>query len=391
MQGVLDKANVTSSGDSTSKLNVLTQCESYIRNLQDRTKCYELEARLRSVAHGGHVSPQDGGGAAGGNDIDWAKSADDRLSSEGSRSGETDNLDGASSRKENESSSSSSNNTIRNMARSSCLTGVVRPGSACESGAGSGPEEDGDTGSTDSAEQRSANTTDSGSQGFTTDSASRGFGTDSGYSGSSFGGDSGSGDSGDAGIGDSGSADGGSEGSEEGSSRARMRVANYFDIFRLSNVPMAIADKEGTLLDVNDAMRGFGRINNETVKTLTVRSLVASESSKASDLISCSDRGSSVCVSVARQGYSRRVQARDVTAVYSCRVLCLPPSLRPTQAQRPPLMNVTHDSRVAFFHRTFPIQTFCANIFCVSYCCRAYLVTSSQITHSPNHRFNHRS
>ncbi|CAN0430439.1 unnamed protein product, partial [Ectocarpus sp. 12 AP-2014] len=81
--------------------------------------------------------------------------------------------------------------------------------------------------------------------------------------------------------GDAGSADGGSDESEESTAGARMRVVNYFDIFRLSNVPMAIADKAGALVDVNDAMRGFGRINQETVSTLTVRSLVAPESAQA--------------------------------------------------------------------------------------------------------------
>lgn len=261
---------------------MLTRCEGYIRSLQDRTKCYELEARLRSIARGGQANPHDGFiGATGGNDIDWSKTADDLLPSEDSRNGETDNLDNTSSARENGSSSSSSSGSVEDVKP---FSDVKRPASSRERRSeedgdtgSTAQEEDGDTGSTDSAEQRSADATDSASQGFTTDTASRGFGTDSGYAGSSLSGDSGSADSGDA-----GSADGGSEGSEEGVSRSRMRVANYFDIFRLSNVPMAIADKEGTLVDVNDAMRGFGRINDETVKTLTVKSLVASESAKAS-------------------------------------------------------------------------------------------------------------
>lgn len=269
-QGIIDRANVTS-GDSTSKLSVLTRCEGYIRSLQDRTKCYELEARLRSIARGGQANPHYG--STGSNDIDWNKTADDLLSSGDSRNGETDNLDNTSSARENDSTSSRSGS----VEGAKPFSDVERPESSRESGAGSAQEEDGDTGSTDSAEQRSADATDSASQGFTTDTASRGFGTDSGYAGSSLSGDSGSADSGDA-----RSADGGSEGSEEGVSRSRMRVSNYFDIFRLSNVPMAIADKDGTLVDVNDAMRGFGRINDETVKTLTVKSLVASESAKAS-------------------------------------------------------------------------------------------------------------
>lgn len=272
-QGIVDKGNVTS-GDSTSKLSVLTRCEGYIRSLQDRMRCCELEARLRSIARGGQANPRYGFiGATGSNDIDWNKTARDLLPSGDSRNGETDNLDNTSSERENGSTSSRSGS----VEGAKPFSDVERPASSRESGAGSAQEEDGDTGSTDSAEQRSADATDSASQGFTTDSASRGFGTDSGYAGSSLSGDSGSADSGDA-----QSADGGSEGSEEGVSRSRMRVANYFDIFRLSNVPMAIADKDGTLVDVNDAMRGFGRINDETVKTLTVKSLVASESAKAS-------------------------------------------------------------------------------------------------------------
>lgn len=136
-----------------------------------------------------------------------------------------------------------------------------------------GSDGDSNTGSSDSGGgSTSAGTTDSASQGFTTDTTSRGFTTDSSFSG--YTGSLGSGSA------DTGSADGGSDESEEGTSGSRMRVVNYFDIFRLSNVPMAIADKTGALVDVNDAMRGFGRIDQDTVNTLTVSSLVAPESSK---------------------------------------------------------------------------------------------------------------
>ncbi|CAM9586868.1 unnamed protein product, partial [Hapterophycus canaliculatus] len=156
------------------------------------------------------------------------------------------------------------------------ISGVApRSGSTSSSSAAdnaSSTGSDGDAGSSDSGGgSTSAGTTDSASQGFTTDTTSRGFTTDSSFSGYT----------GSLGSGDTGSADGASDESEEGTSGSRMRVVNYFDIFRLSNVPMAIANKSGALVDVNDAMRGFGRINQDTVKTLTVGSLVAPESAKA--------------------------------------------------------------------------------------------------------------
>ncbi len=160
------------------------------------------------------------------------------------------------------------------------------------SSTGSDGDSSSNTGSSDSGGgSTSAGTTDSASQGFTTDTASRGFTTDSSFSG--YTGSLGSGSA------DTGSADGGSDESEEGTSSSRMRVVNYFDIFRLSNVPMAIADKAGALVDVNDAMRGFGRIDQDTVNTLTVSSLVAPESSKVR--WPCQPVNVDVCAHVSRR------------------------------------------------------------------------------------------
>lgn len=302
---MLDKANF-GSGDSSSKLHVLTNCESYLRRLLARTRCYEMEAKLRSTARGNPDASDDTVSAAkssstdrgANNDAGWGNRGDEMHSSDGSNpSGETDNnfdtvdgCGGGNGACGSSSSKSSCAEYFDQEADSGCemqgaaagrYPGVVLAPSISGSGTGSSVD-DGEMGSTDDGggAETSLATTDSASQGFTTDTASRGFTTDSGCGDSSFGGDSGSGDSGDAASGDGGSADGGSEGSEEGGAGQRMRVVNYFDIFRLSNVPMAIASKDGTLVDVNDAMRGFGRIDQETVKTLTVQSLVAPESSK---------------------------------------------------------------------------------------------------------------
>lgn len=294
---MLERANFTN-GDSSSKLHVLTSCERYLRSLQDRSKCYEMEAKLRSAASGNQC-PADGdslGAGSGSNkDINWATSGDQALPPDEGRIGESDNLgDECSSSRGTESSGGSNpkvpaffdeENSVGSagLPEGGSFVGAIPPASSAAESAAVFSVEDGETGSTDSGgADTSAGTTDSGSQGFTTDTASRGFTTDSGYMGSSLSVDSGSADSGDTGSGDAGSADGGSDGSEEGETGARMRVVNYFDIFRLSNVPMAIANKDGALVDVNDAMRGFGRIRQDIVRTLTVKSLVAPESSKVS-------------------------------------------------------------------------------------------------------------
>eukprot|EP00903_Cladosiphon_okamuranus_P009536 g9084.t1 len=326
LKGTLDKANF--SRGSSSKLHVLVSCESYLRTLREKIRCYEMEAKLREAARG-HPQPSPPSVKAppnaAGPIIDdkisvWAAGKSNKSASSGggsSRSGETDRMDtgddcsstsstgaGTSSRRRRRrnkstdnssknnkeqvpppplySVSSSSDDDENSLGRSSGadgggvlgIAGVARRGSSTDNSSGSGTGSDGDTGSSDSGGgSTSVGTTDSGSQGFTTDTASRGFTTDSSFSG--YTGSLGSGSA------DTGSADGGSEESEDGVSTSRMRVVNYFDIFRLSNVPMAIADKGGTLVDVNDAMRGFGRIPQEAVSTLTVRSLVAPESSQA--------------------------------------------------------------------------------------------------------------
>lgn len=313
----LDKANF--SEGSSSKLHVLVSCESYLRSLKDKIQCYEMETKLREAARGhgqqqqhqpasradsenGAASTPAGSAAASPrirNTVEkWAaKTAGPPTSTTpsaagSSRSGATDRMDtgdescsGSSSRSGRPRRSSSKKQALYSAASSSSsdddggVLGIsaVAPrgggGSTSSSAAdnGSSTGSDGDAGSSDSGGgSTSAGTTDSASQGFTTDTTSRGFTTDSSFSGYT----------GSLGSGDTGSADGGSDESEEGTSGSRMRVVNYFDIFRLSNVPMAIANKSGALVDVNDAMRGFGRINQDTVKTLTVGSLVAPESAK---------------------------------------------------------------------------------------------------------------
>ena len=344
-QVTLDKANFSSG--SSSKLHVLVSCESYLRSLKEKIRCYEMEAKLREAARGhrqplppSDKAPATVGGA--GSRIDdkmdeWAVGKNSNLASGrggreeaptvsttsggSSRSGETDRMDmgddcsssSGSSGGGGSSASTSRRRRLRNgkstdnhnnkqpppplysvsVSSSSSdddsggdggvlgIAGVAPRGSSTNSSSSSSSAtdnssstgSDGDTGSSDSGGgSTSAGTTDSGSQGFTTDTTSRGFTTDSSFSG--YTGSLGSGSA------DTGSADGGSEESEEGTSSSRMRVVNYFDIFRLSNVPMAIADKGGALVDVNDAMRGFGRIHQDTVSTLTVRSLVAPESAQ---------------------------------------------------------------------------------------------------------------
>lgn len=311
---MLDKAEFPRS-DSASKLHVLTNCEDYLRSLQQRTRLLEMEAKLRSAASGngppvGSNSPRcsptadiNDSSTRGSNSVDWAKSVSRRSRSSNLRRREeqttTDNIlettnngSGDSNSKvcaffdeEKNGKTNKSRRGVGGGGAAGLYAGLLRPvssspSSAAESAGCSSMEED--TGSTDSGGggEISATTTESSSQSFTTDSssrgcttdASRGFTTDSGYGDSA--------DSGDTGSGDTGSADGGSSESDEGASSSRMRVVNYFDIFRLSNVPMAIASKDGLLVDVNDAMRGFGRIDQDTVKTLTVSSLVAPESSK---------------------------------------------------------------------------------------------------------------
>lgn len=323
----LDRANF--SDGSSSKLHVLMSCETYLRSLKDKVRCYEMEAKLREAARGHQQqSPSENGAsstaaiAAASPRINsrvknWAEinntargrggtSTTSSTSSCGSStgSGETSRMDtgdncstsggGGSStcsrRGHNKlslysASSSSSDDEENNPGGRPTRVGdgggvlgiaEVAPrvtlsgtsSSAADNGSSAGS--DGDTGSSDSGGgSTSAGTTDSASQGFT-DTTSRGFTTDSSFSGYT----------GSMGSGDTASADGGSDESEEGTAGARMRVVNYFDIFRLSNVPMAIADKTGALADVNDAMRGFGRIHQDTVKSLTVGSLVAPESSK---------------------------------------------------------------------------------------------------------------
>ncbi|CAM9683932.1 unnamed protein product, partial [Scytosiphon promiscuus] len=337
----LDKASF--SEGSSSKLHVLVSCESYLRSLKDKIQCYEMETKLREAARGHgqqQASRPDGDSQATSTCAPGAPGASPRIrntvekwaannstaagreqrptstnpSTAGStRSGATDRMDtgeescsgsgssarGRPRRKSKKqalyaasSSSSDDDNSVGGSSSSGGGSGVgggvlgisgVAPrgegsggGSTSSSAAdnSSSTGSDGDAASSDSGGgSTSAGTTDSGSQGFTTDTTSRGFTTDSsfsGYTGSLF-----------SGSGDAGSADGGSDESEEGTAGSRMRVVNYFDIFRLSNVPMAIANKSGALVDVNDAMRGFGRINQDTVKTLTVGSLVAPESAKA--------------------------------------------------------------------------------------------------------------
>lgn len=264
-------------------------CESYIRSLLDRTRCYELEARLRETARGNRER-SGGAGTANGNadsagttDIDSVK--DGFL--DGSLGGDEDSFENA------DGCGGSRKDIPRGFycqaaSRGDGLSGIgpyvdvsMPSTSTCGSGTGSSMD-DGDAGSMDGSggADNSVGAGDSASQGFTTDSSSRGFTTDSGCGDSSLAGDSGSACSGDAASGDAGSADGGSEGSYESTSGQHMRVVNYFDIFRLSNVPMAIASKDGTLVDVNDAMRGFGRIDQDAVKSLTIQSLVAPESSQ---------------------------------------------------------------------------------------------------------------
>eukprot|EP00752_Nemacystus_decipiens_P010222 g9108.t1 len=346
----LDKANFSSG--SSSKLHVLVSCESYLRSLREKIRCYEMEAKLREAARG-HRQPSPPSdkppatvGAAGprmdhkigewatgkssnpacGRAGEEAAPAAAAASAGSSRSGETDRMDTGDDCSSSSSGSSAgvtatsrrrrlrsnkitdNNNTDDNkqppprpppplpysVSSSSDdddsggdgggdggvlgIAGVAPRGRAStnsSSSSSSAAGSDGDAGSSDGGGgSTSAGTTDSGSQGFTTDATSRGFTTDSSFSG--YTGSLGSGSA------DTGSADGGSEESEEGgTSGSRMRVVNYFDIFRLSNVPMAIADKDGALVDVNDAMRGFGRIPQDAVSTLTVRSLVAPESSQA--------------------------------------------------------------------------------------------------------------
>ena len=337
----LDKANFSTG--SSSKLHVLVSCESYLRSLREKIRRYEMEAKLREAARGHRQqspSPENGtstitsspaAGPREGSEIkDWAaKNGTGASSGDSSRSVETDRMDTAddcssssagsslksSSRRRRRannkaidstpanmnngggstqplysalsSSSDDDENSLAGGRRASGDGGVMGIAGVTPRGASSSNDNssssaadnssstgsDGDTGSSDSGGgSTSAGTTDSASQGFTTDTTSRGFTTDSSFSG--YTGSLGSGSA------DTGSADGGSDESEEGTSSSRMRVVNYFDIFRLSNVPMAIADKTGALVDVNDAMRGFGRIHQDTVNTLTVRSLVAPESSK---------------------------------------------------------------------------------------------------------------
>lgn len=289
LQGTLDRAKFTN-GDPTSKLNVLMNCESYVRSLLHRTRCCEMETELRGVARGNHERLDSTNtsnlNTEGGCSSDWLKSVP--VQPDGGPSGDPDSFENRDESGLNEGTKDGAGTSLGNgLGCGSEMQPVgsypvvpPQPRSASESGATSSLE-DGDAGSTDdTGGDASVATADSSSQGFSTDSSSRGFTTDSGCGDSSFAGDSGSAYSGDAASGDAGSADGSSEGSYEGAVGQRMRVVNYFDIFRLSNVPMAIASKDGALVDVNDAMRGFGRIDQETVKTLTVQSLVAAESSQ---------------------------------------------------------------------------------------------------------------
>lgn len=358
-QTLLDKAEFSSS-DTGSKLHVLTNCETYLRRLITRTRCYDLEAKLRSITRG-NSQPQDGAetndpnAVAGSSGLENSRENHSNKNTErwdgGSSSGGGMNTDSSSSLQDNtatelQSSAGSSNsgsssslcsrghagantddsNIFDGASANGCSRGLSGPAavgpraadktggrssffappertaagaavaaataSESEGGSGSSGEDDGDNGSIDDAggatDGTSVGTTDSASFGSTTDTASRGFTTDSGYGDSSFGGDSGSADSGDtASGGDGGSADGSSDGSSEEGEGSRMRVVNYFDIFRLSNVPMAIASKDGALVDVNDAMRGFGRIDDSTVKTLTVKSLVSPESAEVCVSVCC--------------------------------------------------------------------------------------------------------
>lgn len=294
-QGTLDRAKFTSV-DPTSKLHVLMNCESYLQTLLDRIRCYEMEVKLRASARGHRERPNNMNIAianteAGSSDIDWVK--DGFLQPEDGFPGDSETLDGADLHRGNGASSSDEAKSIAeiffaeasdsssHMQAIGPYTSVAstRTISVSESG-GTSSMDDGDIGSNDgiAGVDASVAAVDSSSQGFTTDSSSRGFTTDSGCGDSSFAGDSGSAYSGDATSGDGGSADGGSEGSYEGAMGQRMGVVNYFDIFRLSNVPMAIASKDGVLVDVNDAMRGFGKLDQHPLKTLTVQSLVAPES-----------------------------------------------------------------------------------------------------------------
>lgn len=326
---MLEKAEVISGG-SVSKLDVLVKCESYVRQLLNKKRCYELEAKLRLTTHSNEQdlsdatntnatrepSPgrtevkcsnsgagwanvnnrsADGTQLAGmnGNNISsltiWDHTDNNSNSADGCNRQETSSSAGSGHSKSDRSS------FFGRQQERTGAAGAAFPGAQeIADGSGSSVDDDGENGSTDDvgAESTAAGTTDSASLGSTTDTASRGFTTDSGCGESSFGGDSGSADGGDtASGGTAGSADGGSEESEESNATgARMRVLNYFDIFRLSNVPMAIASKDGLLVDVNDAMKGFGRISQDILKTLTVRSLVSPESAQVRssfDHVSC--------------------------------------------------------------------------------------------------------
>lgn len=255
IQGMLDRANVA--GESSSKLHVLTSCENYLRSLQNRVRCYELERKLKSAAAG---------------NVRTGGSGDDDSHSDGGSAG------GGKSPRSNSSREGSSNGS--NEGASAYGVSPPPPLNPSDGGGGGSMTSDNDLASSSGGVlSTSDGLTDSAAdQSSTTETASRGFTTDvSRYGDSSLGAESGSVDSsGDVGSRDAGSADEDSD----GGSRARLRVVDYFDIFRLSNVPMAIASKDGKLVDVNDAMRGFGRMDQEAVKSMTVKSLVAPESAQ---------------------------------------------------------------------------------------------------------------
>ncbi|CAM9098346.1 unnamed protein product [Discosporangium mesarthrocarpum] len=292
MKGIMDGAAYAMT--SSSKLHVLNSCESYLRSLQNRARCFEMERQLRGTVK--DLDPRDGedegyaegDGSGGSCDGDESGSGDsqslgDAVGPPGTCGGGVVGLerevdsdrsgfrDAAQVGQQGSHYSNTGSAQIGGMGGRAGASGdpVCGGGSSGESSTGNssstGSSSDGDTGSTDEgATDGSMSTSDSAQSGseVCTDS----------YFGSSVGSADGS------------SADGGSEGDEcpdQGVQGAGPRAVamNYFEMFRLSHIPMAIASKDNSdLVGANQAMMNFMNKSEEEIVKLKIGSLVAEES-----------------------------------------------------------------------------------------------------------------
>ncbi|CAM9185649.1 unnamed protein product [Choristocarpus tenellus] len=271
LKGVMD--NAAFSTLPSSKLHVLNSCEAFVRSLQHRTRCFEMERQLRGTARD-VLQPRDVSEDGYGEGDGYGASSDGRSDARGD-----DGSDDSQGLEDTDAQNGDVNDTL-------IVPGVIEGQMNRDGGQHSGRIENGGTSPEPSSGGSSSSDGEPGStdEGATDGSIST---SDSAQSGNYACTDSSSG-CGSLGSSESGSGDGGSEqdddpGQGENGSEPRTRavVMNYFEIFRLSHIPMAIASKDGgQLLGANQALKTFAKKSEQEMLQLKISSLVASESKR---------------------------------------------------------------------------------------------------------------